>query len=357
MAEPGLIRVRMREREGLIRWIEERRNRGSLLFAELLRTIAEDDDLFALSLEAMPGQMSARVLLAAVHFLLLKNPDHPLAAYFPTLAAEPLPPHEAEPAFRAFCKEHRDELAEITRSRTLQTTFIERSVQILLALDEVAKAVGGPFSLVEVGCSAGLLLLFDQYRYNFPAGGCLGREDAEVTVSSFEFIGPQPAIPAAFPRIVRRVGLDLDPVDVADPDARNWILACASAEWVDHFDNLRRALDYRARTPLEVVAGDALETLPKLLDELAGPVCVLHSRCLYQWPEEAQSAFTALLKRLSRTRTIHRIGIERSNAEIAARDITGGGLNEIQHSIYRDGEGASRLLGTVRVKDRIEWFA
>jgi len=357
MAEPGLIRVRMREREGLARWIEERRDRGSLLYAELLRIVAEEDDLFALSLEARPGQMSARVLLAAVYFQLLQNPQDPLAAFFPAITPEPLPPEQAGPAFRAFCRAHRSALAEIMRTRTLQTTFIERAVQILLALDEVGRSIGGPFSLVEVGCSAGLLLLFDRYRYLFPDGGRLGADDAEVLVSNFQFLGPPPPIPAAFPRIARRVGLDLDPIDVADPDARNWILACTSPEYVEHFRNLRTALDFRARNPLETIAGDAMRTLPRVLEEIEGPVCVLHSRCLYQWPEEAQLGFTAMLKELSSTREIHRVGIERSNEAILARDATGGGLNEIHHSIYREGAGRSRLLGTVQVKDRIRWLA
>jgi hypothetical protein len=357
MAEPGAVVMKMREREELLRWSGAMERSGAPLFALLYKQIADNDELFTLSLEAPPEQLSGRMLIAAVHLMLLRSPDHELAAYFPSITADPLPAVDAGRHFRAFCHENRDELADIVRTHTLQTTSAGRAAEVLLAFDHVSRTIGEPFSIVEVGCSAGLLLAFDHYRYQFPNGETLGNAEAAVVISAFELAGERALVPTAFPRIVHRVGLDLNPVDVTDADARNWILGCSSADHVSRFNALRTALEYRARVPLNIVAGDAMNTLPGVLDGIDGPVCVFHSRCLYQWPLAAQEAFSAMLGRLSQRRALHRIGIEWRADHGDASATAGRGLNEIRQTIYRSGESETRVLGQVTRKSRIEWLA
>ncbi|HWE45825.1 MAG TPA: DUF2332 domain-containing protein [Caulobacteraceae bacterium] len=344
----------MRERAGILQW-SERRRRMAPLFSFLHRLIAENDELFALADEAQPDQLSARMLLSAVHYLLLGDPSDPLAKYFPSITAEPLPPEASTEAFKAFCSAHRDEIVDILHTRTLQTTNTDRAAQMLFAINEVAKTAGEPLSIIEVGCSAGLLTLFDRYAYAFDDGTRLGAPDAEVVVSSFRFLGDAPARPQRLPKIASRVGLDLNPVAVENPDARRWILACSVSDQVDKFQELKRALDYRARTPLEVVAGDAMQTLPPALSKIEGPVCVFHSRCLYQWPPAAQESFSAMLRELSVVREIHRVGIE-ANGDHVYTDDSEGSVSEIVHTVYRGGKSETRLLGRVVNKTRIEWL-
>ncbi|HEY3813463.1 MAG TPA: DUF2332 domain-containing protein [Caulobacteraceae bacterium] len=356
MAEPAQVNFVpvMRERAGILQWSERRRTVAPL-FAAFHRFIAEDDELFELADEAQPDQLSARMLVSAVHYLLLGDPSDPLAKYFPSITANPLAAEDSGPAFKAFCRAHRDEIVDILHTRTLQTTNTDRAAQALFAINEVAKTAGEPLSLIEVGCSAGLLTLFDHYAYDFGNGEILGSPDAAVTVGSFRFLGAAPARPDHLPKITSRVGLDLNPVAVEDPAARRWILACAVSDQVDKFQELKRALEYRARTPLEVVAGDAIQTLPAALAKMDGPVCVFHSRCLYQWPTAAQEAFSAMLRDLGATRTIHRVGIE-ANGDQVYSDESEGSVSEIVHTVYRGGKSETRLLGRVVNKTRIEWL-
>ena len=344
----------MRERAGILQW-SERRRKVAPLFSFLHRVIAEDDDLFDLAEEAQPDQLSARMLLSAVHYLLLGDPSDPLAKYFPSITPEPLAPEGAATPFKAYCQAHRAEILDILHTRTLQTTNTDRAAQVLFALNEVTKTAGKPLSIIEVGCSAGLLTLFDHYAYQFNDGVRLGRAEAPVTVSSFRFLGEAPARPDHIPQIRSRVGLDLNPVAVEAPEARRWILACSVADQVDKFQELKTALEYRARMPLEVVAGDAMRTLPAALAKMDGAVCVFHSRCLYQWPPAAQDAFNAMLRKLSETRDIHRIGIEATAGQLYADDQEGT-ISEIVHTVYRGGESESRLIGRVVNKTRIEWL-
>lgn len=338
----------MRGREGLLRWSEKRRY-DAPLYAILTRAIVENAELYQILEETAEGQLAGRLMLSAIHYLLLKNPDQPLAAYFPTLARSPLPVEQVTPVLQDFCREHRDEIVGILRHRALQTTDTDRAARVLLALNEVAKSIGEPFSLIEVGCSAGLLLLFDHYRYEFGNGATLGPAGARTTVSSFDFVSARPASPTEFPRIEKRIGLDLNPVNVANPDERNWILGCIVADRVGEFEAMRSALEYRAGVPLELVTGDAMDTLPKALETIDGPVCILHSWCLYQWSLVAQDAFDAMLKRLSQVRPIHRVGIEATDQGHERSAV------EIRHTIYRDGKSETRLLGLLMEGQKLDW--
>ncbi|MDT9598742.1 DUF2332 domain-containing protein [Sphingosinicella rhizophila] len=326
------------------------------LYPVLFRAIADDDYLFDLSCEAQPGQLAGLMLLSAVHYLVLNNPEEPLADYYGSVRPDPRLPGDVVPIFTAFCHAHEDEIIRLLRSRTLQTTSTSRAMGILLSLDHVAKQIGEPFSIVEIGCSAGLLTLFDHYRYDFGNGEILDTDDAPFTVVG-KFVGKVPQRPKTFPRIRRRIGLDLAPLDPQDPDVRNWVVAQTIADWPAEVANLRAALEYRADIPIEVVKGDALETLPSLLDEIEGPVCVYHSQCLYQWPAEARASFDELLRRRGRERTIHRIGIEMVGDALSSGGATNPLPMEILHTIYSGAGERERLLGRVGgLKDgSMEW--
>ncbi|GAA0333784.1 DUF2332 domain-containing protein [Sphingomonas oligophenolica] len=340
----------MRGREGLLRWNARRRDTAPF-YAAMSLAIAEDEELYEISEEAAEGQLSGRLMLSAVHYLLLQNPHEPLARYCPSIAQTPLPADDVGPVMKEFCRKYRSEIIDILHHRTLQTTATDRAARVLLALNEVAKAIGEPFTLFEVGCSAGILLLFDHYRYEFGNGASLGPADASTTVSSFNFVGDRPALPTQFPPIKRRIGFDLDPVNVANADERNWILGCIVADRVDEFEGMRRSLEYRASVPLEVVTGDAMQTLPNAFASIDGPVCILHSWCLYQWPPAAQEAFDTMLTRLSQTRTIHRVGIEATEKSTERAGI------EIFHTVYRNGDSETRLLGHLAEGEQLHWYA
>jgi hypothetical protein len=69
--------------------------------------------------------------------------------------------------FRVFLRERGDEVASLMRIRRTQTNEVGRCAALLLALP------AGPLALLEVGASAGLCLLLDQYFYDLwdRAGG------------------------------------------------------------------------------------------------------------------------------------------------------------------------------------------
>jgi hypothetical protein len=158
--------------------------------------------------------------------------------------------------------------------RTVQFTAVGRAAFVLPAVAYVARTTGAPLSFIDIGCSAGLLTSFARYNYDYGSGPYVGGR-GELTIDSFRFVGAPPAFLADVPKIERAVGVDLNPVDPADPKERRWIDALCPPDMIRERGQLRAALDYRARTTLPVLRADALQALPGLLATMPNPICAL----------------------------------------------------------------------------------
>src|SRR5215211_915192 len=203
--------------ERFVRFADETRG-SSPLYAALSPAIAGSSELLKLLLEAPPTQRRATLLFAAVHDLLLAGIDHPLARYYPSIAGAALPPDQgAFAAFRDFCVEHRTSLRETVAVRRTQTNEVRRSIAFLPVVQHLS--IAEPIALVEVGASAGLNLLLDQFRYRYGEGLWIGAANSPVAIEC-ESRGVVPLRDEP-PCIAFRVGLDSHPLDVCSTtDAR-----------------------------------------------------------------------------------------------------------------------------------------
>ena len=217
------------------------------------------------------------------------------------------------PELRTLLEHRGSEVGELIRSRRTQTNEVGRCAVLLPALPS------GPLVLVEVGASAGLCLLLDQFYYDFGSTR-IGLASSRVHVKC-ALAGPTP-LPPAVPRIVWRCGLDLRPIDVRDDDAVRWLLASV---WPDHHERRQRlqaALELARTEPPLVRAGDLLDDLPALLDEApaGGQLVVVHSAVLSYVTPERRVAFARVLAAASERRDIVWVSNEGSGVvpEIAA---------------------------------------
>jgi hypothetical protein len=283
----------------------------SALYRRLVTGVSGDDDLLALAAQGRPGQAPEFLLLGAVHYLLGRSPDHPLASWYPDLH-DPVTAGDAFPAFRSFCLDHRDEVAGLVATRLVQTNEPRRSAALLRGLGVVRGRDPRPLALVEVGASAGLNLLFDRYRYRFGAGLEAGAGTAPVVIDCAAVGALPPPVPATMPTPARRVGMDLHPVDVADPEAVEWLSALLSPEDAARRRLLLAACRLAGEDRPEVVAGDVFDVLPRLVADLpAGmPVCVFHSSVLFHFPAELRPAFGRMVTALAADRDVHWLSLE-----------------------------------------------
>jgi hypothetical protein len=302
---------------------------ASPLLAELSNRIADDPEILALMTSLSPGQLPTQIH-GVVNYLLAGTTDEPLAAYFPCYTANPLPMKDAYPAYREFCLRRQNEVKALMATRTMQLTFPERAAPVLIALDRVAATTTGPINLIEVGCSAGLLLLFDRYHYDFGAFGQFGDPSSTVKIKH-ELLGASARGPLRIPEIGERLGVDLRPVNLNDADEVRWVMSSIGPERLATRDSTAKALALAAKTPPRVIAGDALKVLPEAAAAMSDPLCVMNSHCMYQWPEQVCVAFEEMLCTLSAKREVHRVSIESHDR----------GPARILHLIYRNGKLAA----------------
>jgi hypothetical protein len=326
---------------------------GSPLYGDFCRFILEDEDILALAEEAPPGQPFTHLLFGAVHVLVLEDPDTPLAAFYASVSDRPDPDHRrAYVQFRAFCRERRREIVAVMKRRTVQFTAAGRAAFVLPAVAYVARLAGEPLSFIDIGCSAGLMTSFARHAYDYGDGRRIGGA-TDLTIDSFRFDTGPPAFLDSVPQIGDAVGIDLNPVDPADPAERRWIDALCPPDMVEERRQLRAALDLRARTALRVIRGDALQVLPWLLTTMPDPICALAAHCLYQWPADARAALMAEFQKASRGRSLYFITIDHpaalDSSRIAESVAYVGDDAPLEHestlTVFRDENATATLLG------------
>jgi len=153
-------------------------------------------------------------------------------------------------------------LREWVGTERVQTNEPRRCWWLVPCFLEVARRTGcDAFDCVELGCSAGLNLLWDRYGYAYRAASVGGGPPV--------FSGAERgrAVPVGPLPVVRsRVGVDLAPPDLRTDEG---VMLLKSFVWAGQEQRLRdldAAIEVWRRDPPEIVTGDLVEELPRLLE-------------------------------------------------------------------------------------------
>jgi hypothetical protein len=233
-----------------------------------------------------------------VHYLVLAGIAHPLADIYAGRANPDLAPA----LFRDLCLSQRPSISQILATRHTQTNEPGRAALLAVGLAAAADLAGEPVGLLDVGCSAGLNLLIDRYRFEYGPSGSLGPADSPVTITC-ELRGT-PA-PARLPAIAARLGLDRSPVDITRADDARWLLACV---WPDtgRLARTAAAMDLAGRHPPKVISGDMVTDLDAALDTFDPglPVVVVTTSACGYLTAGQRHAFLAVLQRRARCQPV-----------------------------------------------------
>ncbi|WGW12415.1 DUF2332 domain-containing protein [Saxibacter everestensis] len=185
-----------------------------------------------------------------------------------------------------------DQVLDIMRRRATQTNECARTAAILPVLGEL----DGPIALIEVGASAGLCLNPDKYRmtYRDVEGAALqsvGPEGSPVRLDCT--VEGRPPLPKRMPNVVWRAGLDLNPLDVTDPDDVAWLQALVWPEQTERAERLKAAIEVARAEPPDLRRGDLTRDLNALLAEVPDGVLpvVFHTAVLAYVPDEERQKF------------------------------------------------------------------
>ena len=313
---------------------DDARRMGSPLYADLALAIDGDSELKALTSQRRKGQPAANLLLGAVHYLLIKGASHPLRDCYATLGGAAS--GNIFPLFRDFVFSHRGAIRDLIQTRVTNTNEVGRSAILRAGFAALADEEPAPLHLVEIGPSAGLNLIWDRYGVRYRKGDTVAAEyqtDAPLVLSC-ELKGGVP--PAAMPNIASRLGLERDPVDLADPDARDWLRALVWPDQPERLARLDAAIALFRKQLAEIRGGDALSLLPDALAEipLDHAICVYHTITVYQFSTAMKEGLQALLVAMGLRRPLWHLSFEFDGAAGYAVCLT--------H--HRDGGSKSRKL-------------
>jgi hypothetical protein len=170
-----------------------------------------------------------------------------------------------------------------------------------------AQAVG----LIDLGCSAGLNLSVDRAGITYSDGQSLGDPGSPVQQKAVT-VGQQPVPARGIPGVVSRISIDLDPVDVTDPEQVRWLRACLPPDQPEQAARLGAELTLAASNPPLRLPGDPIEQLPEALAQVpAGALPVVTTTwALSRFPLKSRLRFLQRLDAAATDRPVVWVSVE-----------------------------------------------
>lgn len=213
------------------------------------------------AIEAVPARKRhPTVVLAALHDLALDGRAPALAAAYAAGDGGAAAGAAVDTLLRLT-----DEVVAVAVRRRTRPDETGRHAVLYPAVAEAARRAGArAVGLIDVGCSAGLNLHVDRVGIAYSNGQSLGDPSSPVQLSC-SLVGERPVPAGAMPEVVARIGVDLDPVDVTEPDAVRWLRACLWPGQGERAARLEAEVALAATSPPLLLRGDAVEVLPDAL--------------------------------------------------------------------------------------------
>jgi hypothetical protein len=157
---------------------------------------------------------------------------------------------------------HADFVRSFVREHTIQTNVVQRCWALLPLFLTVARDAGKPLDLLELGCSAGLNLYWDRYRYAYEAGLWEGASNSLLLAGEERALVPGELLEVEV-EVRRRRGVDVRPLDVTRRDDLLLLLSFGLGE--RYRRHVHEAAALLREEPPELIRGDYVELLPGLL--------------------------------------------------------------------------------------------
>ncbi len=256
---------------------------GSPMYGDVLERVAADVEaggVFAVILaghEDDAGRLALPLrLLGGLHRLALDDRVPALRRWYPSTGGQ-WDAQAGWPDIALAASEHAEEL-RAALDQPPQTNEVGRSAALIGGLLILDRQFALPVRLFEIGCSAGLNLRADYYRYRYP-GGQWGPADSPVTIDD-AWLGQPPA--ATDLRIVERHGYDIAPLDATSHDGEVTLLSYVWPDQPARLDRLRGAIAIARRVPAPLHLSNAVETVAGL-SVVTGALTVLWHSIMWQY--------------------------------------------------------------------------
>jgi hypothetical protein len=279
----------------------------SPLYERVAVAVSESDEALRAIEAAPPRKRRPPVILAALHELALAGRAPALAAAYAAADGDAAADAAIDTLLRMS-----DSVVAIAARRQLKTNETGRCAVLYPAIAEAARRIdANAVGLIDVGRSAGLNLNVDRVGITYSNGQLLGDPSSAVQMSC-SIAGDRPIPRRAMPEVVVRIGVDIDPVDVTDPDDARWLRACLWPDQPERAARLDAEMALAALAPPLLLHGDAVEGMPDAFARVpadALPV-VTTTWSLSHLPLESRLRFLQRLDEAAAGRTVAWVSAE-----------------------------------------------
>lgn len=281
--------------------------RGSSRLYEFLSTeIAGDIDLLELSSHCSPGQPVPNLLFASVHYLLLSGTQHELKSFYPSVTDNPRPFEGAFFPFKDFCLRYREEIINLLQTRLVQTNEIRRCTYLYPSFCYIYNKVNKPLSLVEIGTSAGLQLLWDRYSYSYDTENVYGDPNSSVHLTAELRKGTAHVLSQTSLPIASKIGIDLHVIDLSNEDDYLWLKSLIWSEHKERLELFEQAAQLFNANPVHLIEGDGVSLLPEVVEQVPkdSTLCIFHTHVANQIPDDSKKRLLENIRTIGAKRDV-----------------------------------------------------
>lgn len=285
---------------------------NSPLYETLSRQIAKDESLLQLCIHVREGQPVPNSFLAAVHFLVLRNQDASIAKYYPSVSGlnvEAIPFH----LFKAFVKDHQQEIINILKYRIVQTNVLTRCNYLLPVFATILSQANNPATIIDIGASAGLNLNFDHYEYYYNNQKVYGNSNVKLHC---QLKGDLVPAVKSFNTSIQKIGIDQHLIDPSNPDDLTWLLALIWPDQTERFAMLNEAVTLQQHSPVQLIKGSTISEFKNIIESVntSHTLILYATHVLYQFSESLLQDFNLMLDTIGQQRDYYFLSAEATKA-------------------------------------------
>ncbi len=281
---------------------------NSELYYFLSIEIAKDEDLLQMASLAKEGQPVPNIFLAAIHFLVLKNPRSELAKHYPSITGKPVK-EALFLVFKNFCILHETEIKKIISTKIVQTNVINRCAYLAPVFSKIIAEENKPTTLVDIGTSAGLTLNFDQYEYWYNRKKTYGRSKVLIHSKIIDS-----AVPEIFEinQPVTKIGIDQHIIDPNNEEEILWLKALVWADQTERFTAMTEALKLEELRNIHFEIANSTEDFENIFSKIGidQNFIMYATHVLYQFSVEQKIEFFNMLDRIGKKRDFYFLSVE-----------------------------------------------
>lgn len=188
----------------------------------------------------------------------------------------------------------------------MQTNEVSRCAYLYPVFCYIYEKVGKPLALIELGTSAGIQLLWDQYRYSYGTETTYGQQSSKIFLTSEVRGKKQPFLFVNQPTVSARIGIDLHINDLHDEEDCLWLQALIWPNHVKRRELFRYAAEEVRQHTLQLIEGDGVRLISSIVKKIDGDsaLCIFHTHVANQLQADEQQRLLNEIDQIGKTRDV-----------------------------------------------------